>query len=39
MSQSVDKKLSLLERGYNEEQIKKILGGNFLRVFRQILKN
>ncbi len=29
----------LVERGYTEEQIKKILGGNFLRVFRQVLKN
>lgn len=27
---------ALLERGYTEEDAKKILGGNFLRVFRQV---
>lgn len=26
----------LVERGYTEEEIKKILGGNFLRVFKQV---
>jgi membrane dipeptidase len=28
----------LIERGYSEEDIKKILGENFLRVFRQVWK-
>lgn len=27
----------LLNRGYNEKEIKKILGGNFLRVFKEIV--
>ncbi|MBI4550754.1 MAG: membrane dipeptidase [Candidatus Latescibacteria bacterium] len=27
---------ALLQRGYSEEDIRKILGGNFLRVFRQV---
>ena len=26
----------LVEKGYTEEEIKKILGGNFLRVFKQV---
>jgi membrane dipeptidase len=26
----------LAERGYSEEDIRKILGGNFLRVFKQV---
>lgn len=26
----------LVEKGYNEEEIKKVLGGNFLRVFRRV---
>jgi membrane dipeptidase len=26
----------MLERGYSEERIKKILGGNFMRVFREV---
>ena len=26
----------LVERGYAEEDIRKILGGNFMRVFRQV---
>ena len=30
--------LELLERGYSEKTIAKIWGGNFLRVFRQIVK-
>ena len=29
---------ALINRGYHQEDIKKILGGNFLRVFRQIIK-
>jgi len=29
---------ALLERGYNEEEILKILGGNFLRVFREVVE-
>jgi len=28
----------LLERGYNEEVIKKVLGGNFIRVIGQVIK-
>jgi len=27
---------ALVERGYNEPQIHKILGGNLLRVFREV---
>ena len=27
----------LLDRGYTDEQIKKILGGNFLRVYREVI--
>jgi membrane dipeptidase len=27
---------SLLDRGYSADDIKKILGGNLLRVFRQV---
>ena len=30
--------LELLKRGYNEEQIRKIWGGNFIRVFKAVLK-
>jgi membrane dipeptidase len=26
----------LVERGYTETEIRKILGGNFLRVFKQV---
>lgn len=29
---------ALLDRGYGEEQIKKILGENFLKVYKQVLK-
>jgi membrane dipeptidase len=29
----------LVERGYSEEDIEKILGGNFMRVFRQVCGN
>lgn len=29
----------LMARGYNEEEIKKILGGNFLRVLREVWKS
>jgi membrane dipeptidase len=29
---------SLYERGYNAEQIKKVLGGNLLRVFAEVEK-
>lgn len=28
----------LVKRGYSEKDVKKILGGNFLRVFKQVLK-
>jgi membrane dipeptidase len=28
----------LVARGYSEEEIKKVLGGNFLRVFKKVLK-
>jgi membrane dipeptidase len=28
----------LVERGYKDEDIRKILGGNFLRVFKQVCK-
>jgi membrane dipeptidase len=27
----------LVQRGYSEEEVGKILGGNFMRVFRQVL--
>ncbi len=27
----------LLERGYSEEDIRKILGGNFKRVFKEVV--
>ncbi len=30
--------LELVKRGYNEEQIRKIWGGNFMRVFKAVLK-
>jgi membrane dipeptidase len=30
--------LELVKRGYNEEQIRKIWGGNFMRVFNAVLK-
>ncbi len=30
--------LGLVQRGYSEQDIKKILGGNFLRVFKQVWK-
>ncbi|PIQ09552.1 MAG: hypothetical protein COW71_05915 [Ignavibacteriales bacterium CG18_big_fil_WC_8_21_14_2_50_31_20] len=30
--------LALLERGYTHNQIRKILGENFLRVFKQVCK-
>jgi len=29
--------VGLVERGYSEEDVKKILGGNFLRVFREVV--
>ncbi len=29
--------VGLLERGYNEKDVKKIIGGNFLRVFREVV--
>ncbi len=29
---------SLLKRGYSEEDIRKVLGGNFLRVYKKVLK-
>ncbi|HEY0750706.1 MAG TPA: membrane dipeptidase, partial [Chitinophagaceae bacterium] len=29
---------ALKERGYNNREIKKILGGNFLRVFKEVQK-
>jgi membrane dipeptidase len=29
----------LVERGYSEEDVRKILGGNFMRVFRQVCDN
>jgi microsomal dipeptidase-like Zn-dependent dipeptidase len=28
---------ALLERGYSEQDVKKILSGNFLRVMRQVI--
>jgi len=30
--------LELVKRGYDEEQIRKIWGGNFMRVFRKVLE-
>ena len=30
---------AMLRRGYSEERIRKFLGGNLLRVFRQITEN
>ncbi len=29
----------MLKRGYSEERIKKILGGNFMRIFREVSQN
>jgi len=29
----------LIERGYSEEDVKKVLGGNFLRIFREVIGN
>ena len=29
--------VGLVERGYSEEDVKKILGGNFLRIFREVV--
>ena len=29
----------LVQRGYSEEDIRKILGGNFMRVFREVCDN
>jgi membrane dipeptidase len=29
--------LALMKRGYKEEDIKKIMGGNFLRVVREVV--
>jgi microsomal dipeptidase-like Zn-dependent dipeptidase len=30
---------ALLERGYREDEIRKILGGNLLRVLRQVTRS
>jgi len=35
-SESLDVTLGLLQRGYSESQIRKIWGGNFLRVWREV---
>ncbi len=37
-SQMINITVELLRRGYNEKEIKKIWGGNFLRVFREVEK-
>ncbi|MGQ9625577.1 MAG: dipeptidase [Anaerolineae bacterium] len=37
VSQMPNITFGLLERGYNVEEVKKIMGGNFLRVFRQVV--
>jgi membrane dipeptidase len=31
--------LELVKRGYTEEEIRKIWGGNFMRVFREVAEN
>ncbi|MBU2585653.1 MAG: dipeptidase, partial [Bacteroidetes bacterium] len=33
-----DLTMALLRKGYSYEDVKKILGGNFLRVFKQVCK-
>ena len=30
---------ALVKKGFSEDEVKKILGGNFLRVFRQVWKD
>ncbi len=37
VSQMPNLTAGLLRRGYREEEIKKIMGGNFLRVFREVI--
>jgi membrane dipeptidase len=35
-SEALDVTVELLRRGYHEDEIAKLWGGNFLRVFRQV---
>jgi membrane dipeptidase len=37
MSKTPSLTARLLQRGYSERDVKKILGGNFLRVMRQVI--
>ncbi len=37
VSQMPNLTAGLLQRGYKEEEVKKIMGGNFMRVFREII--
>jgi len=39
VSQMGNVTLELVKRGYSESDIRKIWGGNFMRVFRQVQKS
>lgn len=39
VSKFPDLTLKLLEHGYSQQDVEKILGGNFMRVFEQVCEN